>query len=68
MAGRDAKLFTPGATRLIAEASKGIPRSINIISDTCLVYGFSTNSEKIDINLVREVIKDRAEFGVLGDT
>ena len=67
IAGRDEKLFTPGATRLIAEASRGIPRSINILCDTCLVYGFSTGTDKLDINIVREVIKDRADYGVFSD-
>lgn len=66
VAGRDKALFTPGASRLIGESSRGIPRSINILCETCLVYGYSSNSEKIDINLVREVISDRNEFGVLG--
>ena len=50
----------------IGEAAKGIPRSINILCDMALVYGYSTNADKVDINLVREVIKDRSEFGVLG--
>lgn len=68
VAGRDKVLFTPGATRLIAETSKGIPRAINILCETCMVYGFSTNTQKIDINMVREVVKDRAEYGVLGDS
>lgn len=67
VAGRDTALFTPGATRLIAETSKGIPRRINILCDTSLVYGFSTNAKKLDINLVREVIKDRADYGVFSD-
>lgn len=68
VAGRDATLFTPGATRLIAETSKGIPRTINILCDTCLVYGFSTNAKKLDINLVREVVKDRADYGIFSDS
>ncbi len=50
----------------IAAVTKGIPRSINILCDTALVYGFSTGAEKIDVGLVREVIKDRTDFGVLG--
>ena len=66
VAGRNEPLFTPGASRLIGESSKGIPRSINILCETCLVYGYSSNVEKIDINLVREVISDRNEYGVLG--
>jgi general secretion pathway protein A len=66
VAGRDEKLFTPGATRLIAETSGGIPRRINILCDTCLVYGFSMGLNKLDINIVREVIQDRSDYGVLG--
>jgi copper homeostasis protein CutC len=28
-----------------------------ILCDTALVYGYSTNADKIDVGLVREVIK-----------
>lgn len=66
VAGRDKPLFTPGASRLIGESSRGIPRSINVLCETCMVYGYSSNADKIDINLVREVISDRNEYGVLG--
>jgi general secretion pathway protein A len=67
VAGREEPLFTSAAVKLIAESAKGIPRTINILCDTSLVYGYSTNSEKIDVNLVREVLKDRSEFGILGN-
>lgn len=67
VAGREEPLFTSVAVKLIAEVTKGIPRSINILCDTALVYGFSTGADKIDVNLVREVIKDRADYGVLGN-
>jgi type II secretory pathway predicted ATPase ExeA len=63
--GRDAPIFMPNALRRIAEVSRGIPRSINILCDTALVYGFSAEREKIDIDLVDEVIRDQVEFGVL---
>ena len=66
IAGREDALFTPRAIRLIGTESQGIPRSINILCDTALVYGYSTSADKIDLRLVRKVIKDRAEFGVLG--
>ncbi|MGZ8271408.1 MAG: ExeA family protein [Methylophilus sp.] len=66
VAGRDTPLFTPVAVKQIASATRGIPRSINILCDTALVYGFSTGAEKIDVGLIREVLKDRADFGVLG--
>jgi type II secretory pathway predicted ATPase ExeA len=54
------------AIKQIASTTRGIPRSINILCDTALVYGFSTGADKIDVGLIREVIKDRNDFGVLG--
>lgn len=65
VAGRDEPLFTHWACEKIAESTGGIPRRINILADMALVYGFSSESEKIDVDLISEVIKDRAEFGVL---
>ncbi len=65
IAGRDRQIFTPDAVARIAEVTKGVPRSINILCDTALVYGFSNGSHKINAELVGEVIKDRAEFGIL---
>ena len=32
----------------IAEASYGIPRMINILCDTALIYGFSAGADHID--------------------
>lgn len=64
VAGRTAPLFTADAVKKIAEASKGIPRSINILCDTVLVYGYSTEANTVGVELVDEVIRDRAEFGV----
>lgn len=66
IAGRETPLFTPVATKQIASTTRGIPRSINILCDTALVYGFSMGADKIDVGLIREVIKDRNDFGVLG--
>lgn len=65
IAGREAPLFTPEACARIAEASHGVPRSINILCDTALVYGFATASENIGLTLVEEVLSDKAEFGAL---
>ena len=65
IAGREAPLFTPEACARIAEASQGIPRRINILCNTTLVYGFSAEAESIDLELVEEVLSDKAEFGAL---
>lgn len=64
-AGRDTPLFTPEACAKIAEVSRGVPRTINILCDTALVYGFSAGADKIDLGLVEEVLSDKAEYGAL---
>jgi type II secretory pathway predicted ATPase ExeA len=65
IAGRITPLFTPEAIAKIAEASQGVPRRINILCNTALVYGFSSEAELIDLGLVEEVLSDKAEFGAL---
>ncbi|MDF1483446.1 ExeA family protein [Extensimonas sp. H3M7-6] len=65
VAGREEPLFTPAAVQRIAQASHGVPRSINILCDTLLVYGFASDSVVIDAALVEDVLRDRQEYGVL---
>lgn len=67
VAGRERQLFTPLATSKIARAAHGIPRSINILCDTTLVYGFAAEARLIDVHLVDEVLNDRNQYGVMGD-
>jgi len=68
VAGREEPLFTPAAVQRIAQASQGVPRSINILCDTLLVYGFASDSVAIDEALVDEVLRDKQEYGVLSGT
>jgi len=68
VAGREEPLFTPAAVERIAQASHGVPRSINILCDTLLVYGFASDSVAIDEALVDEVLRDKQEYGVLSGT
>ena len=63
--GAQAQLFSDEACRIIADASQGIPRTINILCDTALVYGFATSADWINADLVRMVIQNKTEFGVL---
>jgi general secretion pathway protein A len=67
IAGRGTPIFTPEACARIAEASRGIPRRINILCNTALVYGFSSDAERIDVDLIEEVLKDKTEFGALSN-
>src|ERR1700727_669839 len=63
--GSHHELFTDDACKMIADTSRGIPRTINIICDTALVYGFAAGVDKITAELVDTVIQNRAQFGVL---
>jgi general secretion pathway protein A len=63
--GSHHELFTDEACNIIANTSRGIPRTINILCDTALVYGFAAGVEKITAELVDTVIQNKAEFGVL---
>ncbi|MEJ2142059.1 MAG: AAA family ATPase, partial [Gammaproteobacteria bacterium] len=63
-AGRTKEIFTEGAYQRIAEASKGIPRVINVLCDLVLVYGYSSGQEIIDEKVVDEVIQDKERYGV----
>jgi len=65
VAGREEDLFSADAIARIADVTKGIPRSINILCDTALVYGFSAEAQTIEASLVDEVLQDRREYGVL---
>jgi type II secretory pathway predicted ATPase ExeA len=63
--GSRSEIFTPEACKIIAEASLGIPRTINILCDTSLVYGFAAGVDRITAELVETVIQNKAQFGVL---
>ena len=63
--GSHHELFTDEACKIIADTSRGVPRTINILCDTALVYGFAAGSDKITAEIVDTVIQNRAQFGVL---
>ncbi len=64
-AGSKAQLFSPEACETIARASQGIPRTINILCDTALVYGFAASATYIDADLVNMVIENKSQYSVL---
>jgi general secretion pathway protein A len=63
--GSRQQLFSDQACQIIADASLGIPRTINILCDTALVYGFAARAKAIDAELVNSVIENKTQFGVL---
>ena len=64
IAGCIHRIFTPGAVAEIHRASRGIPRVINIICDTALVYGFSIDAMVIKKEIITNVIEDKAKHGL----
>lgn len=68
VAGGAQTLFTADACQKIALATKGVPRSINILCDTALVYAFSAGQPEVDAAMVDEVLKDREGFGFLNES
>ena len=58
-AGGAADLFTPEAVKKIYKHSGGIPRTINLMCDTAMVYGFADDLTSIDVAVVEKVITDK---------
>jgi len=64
-AGATRIMFTLDAAAKIAEASGGVPRMINILCDTALVYGFANGHQTITADLVADVIADKQQYSIL---
>jgi type II secretory pathway predicted ATPase ExeA len=59
-AGADRPIFTEEACDAVYANSKGVPRLINILSDTALVYGYAEGARDIGEGVVSDVIRDFA--------
>ena len=58
IAGCNNELFTKDAMEAVHNYSHGIPRLINTICDNALLEGFLRKKQKIDANIVKEVVSD----------
>jgi general secretion pathway protein A len=65
VAGGRPDIFTPEALELIHDSTGGVPRLVNLVCDTALVYGFSDQQTIIAADLVEQVVADRASGGLL---
>jgi general secretion pathway protein A len=52
------QMFTPRAISMICSYAQGIPRIINNLCDNAFLMGYHLFQKKIDIDIIREVIKD----------
>jgi general secretion pathway protein A len=62
--GARSPLFSREACEVVAQASSGIPRTVNILCDTALVFGFAAQANWITKEIVVDVIEQKRTFGI----
>lgn len=65
IAGRTSPLFTQRARLLVHQLSGGIPRLINQICETALIFGFAEQEPTISEKVVAEAAENRRAGGIL---
>jgi type II secretory pathway predicted ATPase ExeA len=53
------ELFADDTYHTIWERTKGVPRLINILCDTALVYSFADQKTAVDLGVIQSVIEDK---------
>lgn len=62
--GRDGLLFGADACEAVHHYSHGVPRIINVLCETALVYGFGDQKPSIDAQVIHDVAGDRQRNGI----
>jgi general secretion pathway protein A len=63
-AGGPPDLFSRQSARLVAEASRGVPRIINMLCDTALVYAYAHGANYVSLSIMETVIEERRKYGL----
>lgn len=58
-------IFNRDAVDLVFRASDGIPRVVNLLCDTALVYAYGESLRQIDAEVISQVIRDKEGFGLI---
>jgi len=58
-------IFDEEAMDLVFQASQGIPRVVNLLCDTALVYAYGESARRIGADVVSQVIRDKEGFGLI---
>lgn len=58
------RIFPQATCVLIHEATRGVPRLINVLCDICLVYGYAADTKVIDESLLREFLVGARARGI----
>ena len=64
VAGGRPDIFTDVACQAVHRYSNGVPRLINLLCDTALVYGYAEQKQHIDARLVTQVAKEKQQGGI----
>lgn len=64
VAGAEREIFPKAICELIAHATGGVPRLINVLCDLCLVYGYSGDRFVIDEDVLRDLMSGMERNGV----
>ena len=67
-AGGSADLFSTAAIEKVFELSAGIPRTINLLCDASLVYGYADERKIIDVDIVDQVVEEKGGVGIFTRT
>jgi type II secretory pathway predicted ATPase ExeA len=64
IAGGSPDIIAREAVEFVFGGTGGVPRLINSLCDTALVYGFAEQRRIIDAELMAQVIRDRTDGGI----
>jgi hypothetical protein len=65
-AGGNPELFTPGAMAQVHESSRGVPRAINLICASALLYAFADQQRVVTEEHVAQAVEDKSGLGGTG--
>jgi type II secretory pathway predicted ATPase ExeA len=63
--GGSPSLFTVEACHLVHRVTGGVPRLINQVCDTALVYGFADRTDHITARIVSDAARDKKQGGIV---
>jgi putative secretion ATPase (PEP-CTERM system associated) len=58
--------FSDEVSAIVHQYSQGVPRTINVIADAILLFGYGEDRRVIDAELVRQVVQELEETNVIG--
>ena len=65
VAGGDPNLFEAAACVAVHFYTRGTPRLINVLCDTALVCAFAEQKDRVDADLIHDVVRDKHVGGIL---